>query len=250
MAPSSQARRRSPQIEEPDGADRLTNSQIAELLAIEAEGLKQPLQKAFRRASRKALLWPEEASTLQQEGRSLTELPGIGPYLEKIVGRWLKSPPSVPTAPDIRKEFLTWTQANSHLQRDPAWRAQLKGDLQMHTLWSDGSESIQEMADAAEAIGHEYIAITDHSQGLKIAGGINEEQLRQQAVEIETVNETLADAGRKVRALRSIELNLSPNGESDMSSGIAGRTRSGTGLFSFGAAPQGRSNRPLCCRVA
>ena len=83
---SLQARRRSPQIEEPDGADRLTNSQIAELLATEAEGLKQPLQKAFRRASRKALLWPEEASTLQREGRSLTELPGIGPYLRE--NRW------------------------------------------------------------------------------------------------------------------------------------------------------------------
>ena len=214
---SLQARRRSLQVEEPDGADRLTNSQIAELLATEAEGLKQPLQKAFRRASRKALLWPEEASTLQQEGRSLTELPGIGPYLEKIVGRWLKLPPSVPTAPDIRKDFLTWTQATSNLQGDPFWRARLKGDLQMHTLWSDGSESIQEMADAAEAIGHEYIAITDHSQGLKIAGGMSEEQLRQQVVEIETINETLKDARRKIRVLRSIELNLSPKGESDMS---------------------------------
>ena len=87
----------------------------------------------------------------------------------------------------------------------------------MHTLWSDGSESIQEMADAAEAIGHEYIAITDHSQGLKIAGGMSEEQLRQQVVEIETINETLKDARRKIRVLRSIELNLSPKGESDMS---------------------------------
>ncbi len=217
MAQTSKARRRSPQIAELDGADPLTNSQIAELLATEAEGLKQPLQKAFRRASRKALLWPEEASQLQQEGRSLTELPGIGPYLEKIVSRWMKLSQLVPAAPDIRKDFLTWTLANSHLQRDPAWWGQLKGDLQMHTLWSDGSESIQEMADAAEAIGHEYIAITDHSQGLKIAGGINEEQLRQQAVEIETVNEMLKDACRKVRVLRSIELNLSPNGESDMS---------------------------------
>jgi PHP domain len=212
MAQTSKARRRSPEIEELDGADPLTNSQIAELLATEAEGLKQPLQKAFRRASRKALLWPAEASQLQQDGRSLTELPGIGPYLEKVVGRWLKLPPPVPTAPDIRKDFLTWTQANSRLQQDPAWREQVKGDLQMHTLWSDGSESIQEMADAADDIGHEYIAITDHSQGLKIAGGINEEQLRQQAVEIEIVNETLKDAGSKVRVVRSIELNLSPNG--------------------------------------
>ena len=67
---------RSPEIDEIDESDRLTNSQIAELLATEAEELKQPLQKAFRRASRKALLWPEEASQLQQDGRSLTELAG------------------------------------------------------------------------------------------------------------------------------------------------------------------------------
>ena len=217
MAKLSRARHRSPDVENSEAVDVPANSQIAELLATEAEGAKQPLQKALRRASRKALLWAEEASQLQQDGRSLTELPGLGPFLEKVIRRWLRLPPSVPTAPDIRKDFLTWTQANSILQRDPAWAAELKGDLQMHSLWSDGSASIQEMADAAEAIGHEYIAITDHSQGLKIAGGINEEQLQQQAREIEIVNETLKGAGRKVRVLRSIELNLSPNGESDMS---------------------------------
>ena len=78
--------------------------------------------------------------------------------------------------------------------------------------WSEGSASIQEMAEAAHARGYEYIAITDHSKGLKIAGGINEEQLRQQAEEIAAVNESLGAAATTLRVLRSIEVNLNPAG--------------------------------------
>src|ERR1700680_1070046 len=77
----------------------LTNSDISELLAIEADGASQPIQRAFRQASRKALLCTDEASQLYRERRSLTELPGIGPYLEKIVRRWLEHPPLVPAPP-------------------------------------------------------------------------------------------------------------------------------------------------------
>ena len=65
--------------------------------------------------------------------------------------------------------------------------------------------------------GYEYIAITDHSKGLKIAGGINEEQLEQQGTEIASVNASFESAGRSIRVLRSIEVNLSPTGEVDMS---------------------------------
>jgi hypothetical protein len=53
----------------------LPNSAIAELLALAAETAKMPFQKALRRASRKAFLWPEEAALILQENRSLTELP-------------------------------------------------------------------------------------------------------------------------------------------------------------------------------
>jgi DNA polymerase (family 10) len=67
------------------------------------------------------------------------------------------------------------------------------------------------MAEAGEARGYEYIAITDHSKGLKIAGGIDEKQLFQQADDIAIVNESL-----RIRVLRSIEVNLSPHGEVDM----------------------------------
>jgi histidinol phosphatase-like PHP family hydrolase len=67
-----------------------------------------------------------------------------------------------------------------------------------------------------EARGYEYIAITDHSKGLKIAGGIDEQQLEKQADEIASVNESLRSADCNLRVLRSIEVNLSPRGEVDM----------------------------------
>jgi histidinol phosphatase-like PHP family hydrolase len=72
------------------------------------------------------------------------------------------------------------------------------------------------MAKAAEQRRYQYIAITDHSQGLKIAGGINKEELAEQGQEIEEVNATLAGDRKKVRILRSIELNLNPKGQGDL----------------------------------
>ncbi|PYX50325.1 MAG: hypothetical protein DMG79_06180 [Acidobacteria bacterium] len=200
----------------PASQDPLTNSQIAELLAMAGEDAKPPLNRAYRRASRKALLWEEEASHLNQEGRSLTELPGVGPYLEKIIRGWIEVSPIVASPPSIRKKFFTLTQVRSILGHRPLWSRGLKGDLQMHSVWSDGSSSIQEMAEAGRARGYEYIAITDHSKGLKIAGGIDEQQLAKQADEIAMVNESLRSAGHTFRVLRSIEVNLSPRGEVDM----------------------------------
>ena len=197
----------------------LTNADIAELLATEAETATQPLQKALRRASRKAFLWPEEAAQLIQQGRSLEEFAGVGPYLNKIIRRWIEHTPAVPQPPEIRNDFLTILQARSALAGKPSWLKALKGDLQMHTQWSDGSGSIQEMAEAATARGYEYVAITDHSKGLKIAGGINEERLRQQAAEVEVVNDSCKIAGLRIQILRSIELNLDPRGDGDMDAG-------------------------------
>ena len=196
----------------------LQNSEIAELLALAAETAKMPLQKAFRRASRKAFMWPEEASVILRESRSLTELPGVGPTLSSHIRNWIENPPSVPPPPDVRARFLTLTEAHATLAEKRDWSADLKGDLQMHTQWSDGSGSVEEMARAAADRGYEYIAITDHSTGLKIAGGINEQQLEQQAKEIETVNARLRAEGLRIQMLRSIELNLDPRGEGDMDS--------------------------------
>ena len=195
----------------------LPNSAIAELLALAAESAKMPLQKALRWASRKAFLWPDEASRLVEQGRSLTELPGVGPHLNRILQGWIEAPPDVSNPPEIRRSFLTLTQAQITLSKgDPSWIADLKGDLQMHTQWSDGSGSIEEMAKAASERGYEYIAITDHSKGLKIAGGIDEEQSRMQREEIKRINSSLQEENSSVSVLRSIELNLNPQGEGDM----------------------------------
>jgi putative hydrolase len=201
---------------------QLVNSDIAELLARAAETAKQPAQKALRRAARKSLLWPEEATEVVSTERSLTELPGVGPYLARVIRGWLISPPSLYAPAEIRQGFLTWTSAQEILQKKSfspsAKESRPKGDLQMHTVWSDGSGSTHEMAEAADSLGYEYIAITDHSQGLKIANGINEEQLERQAIEIANVNDSMQSAGRSIRVIHSIELNLNPAGEGDMNS--------------------------------
>lgn len=84
----------------------------------------------------------------------------------------------------------------------------------MHTSWSDGYDSIAEMAEAAIERKYEYIAITDHSKGLKIAGGIDERALAKQAREIAATNRAMKKQGLTV--LRSIKMNLNPRGEGDM----------------------------------
>lgn len=150
-------------------------------------------------------------------GQSLTELAGIGPYLNKQIIDWLRHPPeSVEAIPEIRQNFLTLAEARTLRSKYPERFRQIRGDLQMHTLWSDGSGSIQDMAEAARSRGYSYIAITDHSKGLKIAGGIDEHQLAKQGEEIVAINESMRGNAGGFRVLRSIELNLSPMGTGDM----------------------------------
>jgi histidinol phosphatase-like PHP family hydrolase len=193
------------------------NSDIAELLARSAETAKQPLQRAMRGAARRAFLWPQEAEEMHRRKQSLTELSGIGPYLEKLIVGWLDDNLELEgEIPDIRRNFLTLTEAETIRSKDAARFGAIRGDLQMHTLWSDGSDSIQDMADAAVERGYSYIAITDHSKGLKIAGGIDEDGLSRQAKEIAEVNERMRRADKQFRVLRSLELNLSPEGGGDM----------------------------------
>ena len=195
---------------------RPTNSHIAELLALEAEHAKMPAQKALRRASRRALMWPEEAADLLRSGRNLTELENVGPYIAQLIRRWIESRVEAPKPPEIRRQFLTLTYAKGVLAKEPAWLRSIRGDLQMHTIWSDGDASIDVMAQSAIERGYQYIAITDHTKGLKIAGGINEKQLAQQAKEIAEINERLR--ARHFTVVHSVELNISPKGEGDMDS--------------------------------
>src|SRR2546423_578842 len=193
----------------------LSNADLAELLARKAETSSGILVRAFRRAARSAFLWPELASDFLAAGRPLTELHGVGPFISKQLQAWIEKPPREETKPPaIRRDFLTRADARVGLAANPEWSKRLRGDLQMHTVWSDGSAGIAEMAAAANERGYEYIGITDHSKGLKIAGGIDEKALAKQAGEIAAVNK--ASRGSGVRVLRSIEMNLNPRGEGDM----------------------------------
>ncbi len=194
----------------------LSNAQIAELLARTSEKAEGHWARALRKAARAALAWPEEAAWLHARRRSLTELPRVGPKLAELLGEWLGAPPEVPASPDTRAGFSTFAQARAVVSNHPDWARGLRGDLQMHTLHSDGAASVEGMARAGLELGYEYMAITDHSKGLKIARGLDEHDLLLQGEEIDAVNEDLAGAGRPLRMLRSLEMNLAPDGSGDM----------------------------------
>lgn len=195
----------------------LSNADLAELLARQSESETGILVRAYRRAARSAFLWPQSAADLVAQDRPLTELHGVGPYMADRIRRWLDKPPRVALkAPAVRRDFLTLADARKLLQKKPAWSKLLRGDLQMHSRWSDGSGTILQMAEAGIERGYEYIAITDHSKGLKIAGGIDEAELKKQANEIEKANRSIARRNAKLTILTSIEMNLNPKGEGDM----------------------------------
>lgn len=87
----------------------------------------------------------------------------------------------------------------------------IKGDLHMHSTWSDGGHSIEEMADACRARGYKYMAITDHSQYLKVANGLTPERLRKQIEEVKELNKQFTD----FTILTGIEMDILPDGSLD-----------------------------------
>jgi len=86
----------------------------------------------------------------------------------------------------------------------------IRGDLQMHTRWSDGSDSAEEMARAAKERGYEYIAITDHSQSLKFVGGVTVEELREHAKLVKQVADKVG-----IAILMGTECEVHPDGSLD-----------------------------------
>lgn len=87
----------------------------------------------------------------------------------------------------------------------------LKGDLHVHTTWSDGNNSIEEMARAAKERGYGYLAICDHSPTIGITNGLNEERLVRQMEEIDKLNRGL----RGFKVLRGIEVDIKSNNQLD-----------------------------------
>src|SRR5206468_7195453 len=107
-----------------------SNSDLAELLARQAETSSGILVRAFRRAARSAFLWPELASDLVAANRPLTELHGVGPFIARQLREWIDNAPRVRTVPPpIRRDFLTRADARVVLAANPGWTKQLRGDL-------------------------------------------------------------------------------------------------------------------------
>ena len=210
----------------------LDNGRIASLLAHEGANARGHLALALKRASRSALLWPDEAADLMATGRPLTELQGIGPNLAQLIAGWMKSPPSKPPNPESL-EFLTMSRAKRVLAENPRWSGKLNGDLHMHTDWSDGSATVYEMARAACERGYEYIGITDHTKGLKIVRGLDESRLDAQGQEIRVVNESLRSDGLHLEVLRSAEVNLSVDGAVDVEPAVLNKLDVVLGSFHF-----------------
>jgi DNA polymerase (family X) len=91
-------------------------------------------------------------------------------------------------------------------------RPQIRGDLHVHTTWSDGKASVLEMALAARDLGYEYIAICDHTPNVRVVPGLDADDLRRQAEEIAAVNEEVAP----FRVLRGTEVDIRRDGELDL----------------------------------
>ena len=88
---------------------------------------------------------------------------------------------------------------------------QVRGDLQMHSTWSDGVDELEAMARAASERGYDYVAITDHSQAVRVANGLTEERFRRQWKEIDKLNSSL----KPFRIIRAVELEIRADGSLD-----------------------------------
>lgn len=89
---------------------------------------------------------------------------------------------------------------------------EVRGDLQIQTTWTDGQNSIEEMAAEAQRLGREYIAITDHTKSLAMTGGSDEKKLRRQMAEIDKLNRRL----HGITVLKGAEVNINRDGTLDI----------------------------------
>ena len=114
--------------------------------------------------------------------------------------------------PELREDRGEIEASQHHKLPDLIERIDLRGDLHTHSTWTDGRASVEEMARAAKAAGLEYYAVTDHSQRLKMAHGLDPRRLREQWKEIEKVEAKVGG----IRMLRGIEVDVLDDGSLDL----------------------------------
>ncbi len=118
--------------------------------------------------------------------------------------------------PEMREDEGEIELAQHHMLPKLISYNDLKGDLQMHTKWSDGSNTVEEMALAAKKLGHEYICITDHTGRLAIANALDEKRLLEQRKDIEKANKRIDG----ITILQGTEVNITENGNLDMKNSV------------------------------
>lgn len=161
--------------------------------------------RAYRRAAwTLAELAPDEVAARDRAG-SLTDLPGVGAKTASIAHDALAG--TTPAYLATLEEQATMPLATG----GEAMRRRLRGDLHTHSDWSDGGSPIDEMAEAARDLGHDYIVLTDHSPRLQVANGLPPERLRKQLDVVAGLNERLAP----FRILTGIEVDILEDGTLD-----------------------------------
>jgi putative hydrolase len=199
------------------GADSVGRVEPAEALERIAYLLDRAREEPYRvRAYLRAAevvkaLAPAELAT-RVAASTLTQLDGIGPKTAAIIAEVATSGATTYLDKLEKETALTVGQGNELV-------AQLRGDLHTHSLWSDGGAEIDVMARSARALGHEYMALTDHSPRLTVANGLSRERLLQQLEIVAALNEKLAP----FRILTGIEVDINEDGTLDQEDQILGR---------------------------
>ena len=161
--------------------------------------------QAFRGAAATvAAVDAEELRRRAAEG-TLQELPNVGKVTATAITEVYAG--EVP----VYLRRLEATAARPVAEGGAEIRAALRGDCHTHSDWSDGGSPIEEMALAAREIGHEYVALTDHSPRLTVARGLSPQRLRDQLRVVSGLNETLAP----FRMLTGIEVDINEDGSLD-----------------------------------
>jgi putative hydrolase len=147
--------------------------------------------------------------------KTLTDLRGIGPKTAAAIVEAHRGE----TPEYLRRLEEAYAELVPLADDVAAFRSALKGDLHLHSDWSDGGSPIREMAEAALSLGHEYIALTDHSPRLTVANGLTAERLEQQLDVVAALNEELSP----FRILTGIEVDINVDGSLDQSDELLGR---------------------------
>ncbi len=168
--------------------------------------------QAFRRAAREISRVDEAELQFLADNNRLTEIPGVGDKTAAVIKEALAG-----QTPAYLQALVA--TADEHTDEGEQLRTLLKGDLHCHSDWSDGGHSIEAMAEKARALGHDYLALTDHSPRLTIANGLTAERLSQQLDIVEALNDEMAP----FRILTGVEVDILEDGALDQSEEMLAR---------------------------